>query len=291
MGGSYSSCVMNMSTEIIQIVLRENAEKFTTQVIDPGKHKVIPTGSGGVSLHVFKKGVNIWKEKAQCVYSTVSGTSFIVDYGPDGSLQIWRSVYGKIEKKDGDPASVSAKEEAATAQPNMPEGIIDTVSKLTSAKNFIVETIQTKVELDKTKKDLEESTKMLEKAEKERGEMTESLNKALTEIETLTHRLTSAECKIKERDREISGSSRNFWNLTEIIEVPEEAIAHIIGKKGGNIRDLCSEFRVKISFGKWLEKNKDGVYGEKVALTISGRADMVRRAAMRVSEISTAKRF
>jgi len=172
MGGSSSSCVMNMSTEIIQIVLRENAEKFTTQVIDPGKYKVIPTGSGGVSLHVFKKGVDIWKEKAQCVYSAVSGTSFIVDYGPDGSLQIWRSVYGKIEEKDGDPASTLATEEATAAQHDMSHCAIDKTDR--------------------------------ERAEKERDQMTESLNKARTEIETLTNRLNSAECRIKEIEKERS---------------------------------------------------------------------------------------
>ena len=106
MGGSYSSHIVNQSETMIKILLREGSEaegRYTTQVIEPGKHVVIPSDGSRLTLFAYSRSSDIWSEKAEAVYTAASNTNFIVDHGPDGNLQIWRSVYGNINQKNEGP--------------------------------------------------------------------------------------------------------------------------------------------------------------------------------------------
>ena len=101
MGSSQShTTIVNKCREFIKIVLVEEGDRFTTQIIEPDKTKVIPTSSHNVTLHVYRKYGEKWSDRMEASYTAIRGTNFIVDYAPDGSLQIWRSVPGNINEKN-----------------------------------------------------------------------------------------------------------------------------------------------------------------------------------------------
>ena len=93
--------IANNSGEPIKAVLKDSSGNETSKVIDHKKHVAIPTPNGTVQLDVYlyledsKYGPN-----PEAQYSAESDTSFIVETVGSGTLDISKSMYGNVWKKD-----------------------------------------------------------------------------------------------------------------------------------------------------------------------------------------------
>ena len=75
-----------------------------------------------------------------------------------------------------------------------------------------------------------------------------------------------------------------------IVQVPKEAIGPIIGKKGYNIRELTSEYDVKMSVGKWFERGRGSTqdYTERSdAIVITGELCKAQKSAAKIRQMAT----
>ena len=80
-------------------------------------------------------------------------------------------------------------------------------------------------------------------------------------------------------------------SLSQIVQVPKEALGPIIGKKGHSIREITSQFDVKLSVGKWFERTKGSVgnqeYTERSdAIVITGQFSRTQKCADKLKQLA-----
>ena len=93
---------------------------------------------------------------------------------------------------------------------------------------------------------------------------------------------------LKKKKQQIATACASY-EVTELVQIPNEAIGSVIGHKGSVIRGLTDEFSTKMSIGKWFEKRKGtDEYEEKYdGVVVTGRQDLVRQACCKVKELSS----
>ena len=105
----HNTHIANNSGGTIKAVLKDPSGNQTSQVIDHGQYKVIPTSHGTLQLDVYRDASK-YGPNPEAQYSAESDTSFIVETVGSGTLNISRSVYGNIWKKDENYRSTTSVE-------------------------------------------------------------------------------------------------------------------------------------------------------------------------------------
>ena len=99
MGQQHNSHVANKTDEDITIVLTDNNDRNTTQVIKPGGYINIPTVKGSVTVSAFQKNGKKFATESSASYTNDSDRSFIVKQ-VNGHMNIVRAKYGSIFEED-----------------------------------------------------------------------------------------------------------------------------------------------------------------------------------------------
>ena len=98
MGKQHSSHVANGTDQTIKIVLTDNNNRNTSQIIEDGNHCCIPTIHGTVTLSVFPEESqgNGFVTKSVASFTSDSNHSFIVKKDNNGRINIYRAMDGTI---------------------------------------------------------------------------------------------------------------------------------------------------------------------------------------------------
>ena len=99
--GQDNTHVRNTTDEEIEIVLTDNNDRNTTQIIEPGGRVKIQTVDGAVTVSAFKKDGTRFAEKAAASYTNYSDRGFIVK-DVNGHLNIVRAKNWKCEEEADD---------------------------------------------------------------------------------------------------------------------------------------------------------------------------------------------
>jgi hypothetical protein len=104
MGQQHSSYVANGTDQTIKIVLTDNNNRNTSQIIEDGNHSCIPTIHGTVTLSVFPEESqgNAFVTKSVASFTSDSNHSFIVKKDNSGRINIYRAKYGTIWEIESD---------------------------------------------------------------------------------------------------------------------------------------------------------------------------------------------
>ena len=96
MGQQHNSHVTNGTDRKIKIVLTDNNNRNTSQIIEAGNYCCIPTIHGQVTLSVFPEAPegNAFVTNSVACYTNNSDRSFIVKKNDMGQINIYRVKYG-----------------------------------------------------------------------------------------------------------------------------------------------------------------------------------------------------
>jgi len=98
MSQQHNSHVANGTDQTIKIVLTDNNNRNTSQIIEDGNHCCIPTKHGKVTLSVFPEEPqgNAFVTTSVASLKNDSDHSFIVKKDNTGRINIYRAKYGTI---------------------------------------------------------------------------------------------------------------------------------------------------------------------------------------------------
>ena len=101
MGQQHNSHVANDTDDTIKIVLSDNTNNNSSQIIHKKGYCCIPTVKGKVTVSVFKKdSEGNFEGRATATYTNKSDRSFIVKNVNGGHINIGRTKYGKIWEEE-----------------------------------------------------------------------------------------------------------------------------------------------------------------------------------------------
>ena len=100
MNQKHNNHVLNDTTEPIKVVLTDEDNQDSSQIISPSEHVCFPTPHGRVTLSVFRQlGSSQFSQNPEAVYTDDSDRSFIVKQA-GGSLTIVKSVFEIFIKRN-----------------------------------------------------------------------------------------------------------------------------------------------------------------------------------------------